>query len=279
MQHGQPISLEQIFSSIKSQRSRKVILLEGASGCGKSTLSMHIAQQAIKGELFEGLPYVPILVRLHEPEVQGAECLRDLLPQRDTEAAANAAREMTKNHCKGFLFILEGWDHLPLEVQQKSIFRELIEPTFHRKHQVDESAVIVTSQPIGSARLHQYVSTRVEIHGFTPDKLKEFFTESLDGDLDKVSELMEKVEANPAVVGSCYLPLSASILLHLYQCGNNTLPTTQYGIFSELALSCIDRYLQLHKEGIEIDADCLDEIPESIRPQFDLICRIAYMKE
>ena len=57
-----------------------------------------------------------------------------------------------------------------------------------------------------------------------------------------IKKLLERIHVNPAIAGTCYLPMYASILVHLFKCDNNTLPTTQYGIFSELVLNCIYRH-------------------------------------
>ena len=97
-----------------------------------------------------------------------------------------------------------------------------------------KSAVIITSRPIASGDLHPLVKSRVEILGFTQEELKQYFTECLEENRVAVDALLERIHENPAVAGSCYLPLNASILVHLFKTGNNTLPTTQFGIFSEL---------------------------------------------
>ena len=91
--------------------------------------------------------------------------------------------------------------------------------------------------PISSGDLHQLVSSRVEILGFTADELHQFFTECLKGDIEAVKTLLERIEENPEVAGSCYLPLNATILVHLFKSDCNTLPTTLYGIFSSLVLN------------------------------------------
>ena len=108
-------------------------------------------------------------------------------------------------------------------VGQISIFidvwhlHQLFQPELSQKNPLHESAVIITSRPIASGDLHPVVSLRVEILGFTTKQLKEYFTECLEDDTKAVETLLERIQENPAVTGCCYLPLNASILVHLFK--------------------------------------------------------------
>ena len=242
LQGKYPIQLEDIFKETEGQR--KVILLEGAPECGKSTLSVYICQQWEKGQLFNQFQLV-ILIRLRDPAVRKAKDLADLLPCPDTKTAQQIAARMLANKCQDILFILDGWDELPPNLRNNSIFRQLVQPKLPQSNPLSESTVIVTSWPISSGDLHQVVSSRVEILGFTTDELHQFFTECLKGDTEAVKNLLERIEENPEVAGSCYLPLNATILVHLFKSDRNTLPTTLYGIFSSCVLNCMQRHLKL----------------------------------
>ena len=101
------------------------------------------------------------------------------------------------------------------------------------------------------------------------------------------------------VEGSCYLPLNASILVHLFQCRGHVLPTTQYGIFTELVCSCIFRHLKKTgqdrqhteepqsfwsrifcrtSESYELsdELESLEALPPNVDGQFQELCKIAY---
>ena len=88
----------------------------------------------------------------------------------------------------------------------------------------------------------------------------------------------ERIHENPAIGGSCYLPANASILLHLFRSDNNTLPTTHYGIFSELVLSCIYRHLNERTKLPHVMLKSLQQIPdhEGIKKPFLFLCEQAY---
>ena len=268
-----PIELKDIFQETEGRR--KVVLLEGAPGCGKSTLSVYISQQWGEGKLFTGFQLV-ILVQLRDPAIQNAECIADLLPSQDATTAQQIADRILPKNCKDVLFIIDGWDELPSNLHKKSIFHELIQPELSRKNRFHQSAVIVTSRPIASGDLHPVVSSRVEILGFTPKELNEYFIECLNGDTKAMEILLERIQANPVIAGSCYLPMNASILVHLFKSYNNMLPATQYGIFSELVLSCIFRHLNERTQHKNLSLESLDGLPQCIKEPFLFLCQLAY---
>ena len=268
-----PIKLENIFKETRGRR--KVILLEGAPGCGKSTLSVFICQQWEKGQLFNQFKLV-ILIRLRDPAVKNALGLADLLPCSNTKTAQLLAGIVMEMKCQDVLFILDGWDELPSHLRKKYIFSDLVSSYLPPSNQLSGSTVIVTSRPIASGDLHQVVSSRVEILGFTAEELHQFFTECLKGDTEAVKTLLERIEENPEVAGSCYLPLNATILVHLFKSDCNTLPTTLYGIFSSLVLNCIKRHLKLHTKYKDVSIESLDQLPEFAKKPFSILCRLAY---
>ena len=281
-----PIQLQDIFMETEGERKdnnllqmykgrRKVILLEGAPGCGKSTLSVYICQQWKIGQLFNQFKLV-ILIRLREPAVKNAKDIADLLPCPDTTTAQQIAARMLTDKCRDVLFILDGWDELPPNLRNDSIFHQLVHPTLPQSNSLHKSTVIVTSRPIASGDLHQVVSSRIEILGFTAEKLNEFFTECLKGDTEAVKTLLERIEENPEVAGSCYLPLNATILVHLFKNDRNTLPTTLYGIFSNLILNCIKRHLKLRTQYNGVSIESLDQLPVFVNEPFTVLCRFAY---
>ena len=283
LRHKYPIQLQDIFKETERRRQatkesegqRKMILLEGAPGCGKSTLSVYICQQWEKGQLFNQFQLV-ILIQLRDPAVKNAKGLADLLPCPDTTTAQQIAARILANRCQDVLLILDGWDELPPKLQKNSFFHQIVKPTLPQSNPLCGSTVIVTSRPIASGDLHQVVSSRVEILGFTAEELHQFFTECLKGDTEAVKTLLERIEENPEVAGSCYLPLNATILVHLFKSDSNTLPTTLYGIFSSLVLNCIKRHLKLRTQYKDVSIESLDQLPEFVKKPFSVLCQLAY---
>ena len=270
-----PVDLENIFSD--SEDGRKVILIEGAPGSGKSTLSLHICQEWGKGGMFQQYDIV-ILVKLRDPHVQKAKAVADLLPQVSKSMADQGEADMISNYGKGVLWVLDGWDELSANFPPDSVIHKLVNPgTFH-DCPLHECDVIVTSRPVSSAKLHPLVSARVEVLGFTPDELKQYFTECLNGDSKAVQSLLDRIRENPVVEGSCYLPLNAAIVAHVYLAGDRYLPSSNHEIFTSVVRFSLSRYLQdrLGKSPHEAMITSLKKLPRDLRSVFDQLCRLAY---
>ena len=274
LQKKSPIELKDLFKNIKEERT--VILIDGAPGSGKSTLTVHICQQWGRGELFNEFTVV-ILVQLRDPKVQSAQSITDLLPAEDDTMAEQAAREIIANKGSGVLWILDGYDELPSNLHSNSIVSTLINPNLHQKNLLSKTAVIVTSRPISSGELCPLVSSRIEVLGFTAEEQRLFFTECLNNDTKAVETLLERLCSNPAMEGSCYLPLNASIVAHLYLT-DGSLPSTIYGIFSSLVQHCLSRYLY-ERQGVPqklASFESLDGLPDDLHLYFEQLCKLAF---
>ena len=267
-----PIKLEEIFSKIEGER--KVILIDGAPGSGKTSLTVHICQRWSKGELFEEFTVV-IFVQLRDPAVQSAKSIADLLPSRDDQMAEEVARAITACDGRGVLWVLDGFDELPSHLREKSFLRDLIHPT--AKSPISLCSVIVTSRPISSGDLCESVSSRIEVLGFTREEQRQYFTECLKGDTKAVDTLTERLSENPGIEGSCYLPLNASIVAHLYL-SDGSVPNTVYGMFSSFVQHFLSRYLceRLRKTREEARLQSLDNLPSELRGPFNELCEVAF---
>ena len=269
-----PIELKDIFKNIEGER--KVILIDGAPGSGKSTLTVHICQQWGRGELFNEFTVV-ILVQLRDPRVQSAQLITDLLPTKDRTMAEQAAKDIIANEDSDVLWILDGFDELPSHLQKDSIISRLIRPNLYQENPLSKTAVIVTSRPISSGDLCPVVSSRIEVLGFTAEEQRLFFTECLNNDAKAMETLMERFSSNPAMEGSCYFPLNASIVAHLYL-ANGSLPSTIYGIFSSLVQHCLSRYLY-ERQGVSqtlANFESFDELPDELQSSFKQLCKLAF---
>ena len=259
-----PIELQDIFKKLESQMK---VLLEGAPGCGKSTLSFHVCHQWADGKLFQEYKLV-VLIRLRDSIAQDATSIDTLLQ----DAVGDVAEEIKASKGKDILLVLDGWDELAKVKPGHTVILDLI-----KSKTLSQSSIIITSRPTSSANLHKYVSLRAEILGFSKSELRSYFEFCLEDEpIGKdVGDLLKRIENNPIIEGICYLPLNASILVHLFICGRGELPNTQYGIFSDLICNCIYRYLK--KSGVDAaEIDSLDELPQSIDSQFQELCELAY---
>ena len=151
----------------------------------------------------------------------------------------------------------------------------MIIPSLHSP--ISQSSVIVTSRPVSSGDLHPVVSSRIEVLGFTWEEQRRYFTKCLKGDTKAVDTLMERLRENPAIEGSCYLPLNASIVAHLYL-SDGSLPRTIHGIFSSLVQHCLSHYLCQRQKKTQEKArlTSLDRLPQELQAPFDQLCELAF---
>ena len=258
-----PIELEKISEEMKGCDG-KVFLLEGALGCGKSTLALHITKQWEEGKLFQEYEHV-VLVKLRDNNVFNAKILADILPKKNKEMGPEIEKELIVDDGKHVLFILDGWDELPETAPGHSLIMDIL-----NKEELSGSSILITSRPTSSSSLYKLVDCRIEILGFSQEELKRYFSDNLDCG----EKLLRKIQENPAVASSCYVPLYASILVHVFK-ATGELPKTQYGIFSSLIRNCIYRHQKKTKQAIS-PIKSLDELPEKVKGQFGKLCRLAY---
>ena len=159
---------------------------------------------------------------------------------------------------------MDGWDELPSHIQEELLLRDMTTPSLHSP--ITQSSVIITSSPVSSGELSELVSSRIEVLGFTWEEQRQYFTECLKGDTKAVDTLMERLRENPAIEGSCYLPLNASIVAHLYL-SDGSLPRTVHGIFSSLVRHCLSHYLcqRLGKTQQQARLTSLDSLPKNCK--------------
>ena len=272
MRRKSSIELENLFKL--DNRRRKIILIEGAPGAGKSTLAWHIIQKWESRELFLEFRVV-VFVQLRDPHVQAAKYLADLLPVESEIMRSEVMSELQTCRGRNVLFVLDGWDEYGPGLQLHSFFQQLIcSPALVNMH---FSSLIITSRPIASGELQRYASSRVEIVGFSSAEVKKYFSESI-GDTETEQKLQDHLRERPVIEASCYLPLNAAIVVHLFLALNHTLPHTLHEVFVSLVLCCIIRHLtRLAERGKELpDVSSLDDLPPDVFEQFNNICTMAY---
>ena len=275
LQQKTRVDLENIFSDCGEKR--KIILLEGAPGSGKSTLALHICQEWADGKLFQEYNVV-VLVRLRDPLIKVAKSIEDILPRRNSTMALEVGADIMATDGERTLWVLDGWDELPSDLPSESIIHKLIQPTKYQESPLLKSSVIVTSRPSSSAELHPLMSSRVEVLGFTPHELEQYFRECLNGDSGAVQTLLERIRENPIVEGSCYLPLNAAIVAHVFISGDHSIPTSNHEIFTAVVESSLKRYLQdkLGKTTSVRDITSPDTLPSEVRDHFNHLCTLAF---
>ena len=265
------VKLEDLFHLDKAKR--KIILIEGAPGAGKSTLAWHICQMWETGELFQEFKLV-VFVQLRDPAIQSAKSVADLFPAHLKSLAREVVSRMETKGGEGLLFLLDGWDEFPPGLRGNELIKNLIcNPSAIA---MPSSTLLITSRPIASGDLHRYASSRVETIGFKEAEVKLYFKESLKSDSEKIEKLEDCLKERPVVKASCYLPLNAVIVIHLFLSLDSTLPNTLHGVFLQLVIHCIFRHLIKQQDVEPPHISSLDDLPQDMQAQLSHICAMAY---
>ena len=267
------IELKNLFHLDKAER--KVVLIEGAPGAGKSTLAWHICQKWKSGEFFQEFKLV-VFVQLRDPAIQSAKSLADLFPAQLKSLAREAVSRMETKGGEGLLFVLDGWDEFPPGLRGNKLIRDLIwGPSAIA---MPSSTLLITSRPIASGDLHRYASSRVETIGFKQAELNLYFNEALQNDSTRVQELQVCLKRRPVIKASCYLPLNAVIVAHLFLSLDDRLPNTLHGVFLQLVIHCIVRHIirQQDDDSEPPHISSLDDLPPDMQTQLSHICAMAY---
>ena len=277
MQRKDEVTLKEISTSLhpsgRYSGGRKIFLIEGAPGAGKSTMAWHMCQMWEKGELFEEFEIV-LFVQLRDPAIQSAQSLEDLFPD-DLNMKNKVVRAV--QYCGGHnvVLVLDGWDEFPPGLHGNPIIRKLICSPESLKMQF--SALIITSRPIATAELQRYATFRIEIVGFRRTEVVAYFAQAISNppNLEKLKDLLKE---RPVIEASCYLPMNAAIVAHVFLASNHTLPSTLHGVFTLLVLCCIKRQLTKQASEGEMvpEVSSLSSLPADIEKQLNDICALAY---
>ena len=257
----------------------RVTLIEGAPGGGKSTLALHIYHMWAQEAFFLNNFDIVILAYLRDEAIQNASTLANILPADVTKVSQNSSDIATqiKASCGiKVLFIFDGWDEFPLELQNNSLVSTIIrEP---HKLCLHRSTVIVTTRPVASGNLLLIANQRVEILGFTPHQIREYIEKALNGESTRIQKLVQHLEEHPVIEGYCYIPLHVAILVHVFLAMKEVLPTTRHELFCDLVLCCIVRELETHNldRYVKTGISSFNDLPDVIKSQLNDLCLLAY---
>ena len=270
-----PVTLEQVLEPDEDEDWVKSALIEGAPGIGKSTLAWELCR---KWEEYPSLKRykLVVLLRLREKRVQKIKSVEDLFyscPRADRRKSL--VDEVLDNYGEGILFVLDGFDELPVTLQNEGFLTELIEG-----EHLPACTVLVTSRPSASAKIVKLSpqAKRIEVLGFTEESVREYSSSIFEG--KELSDFMTFISAskNPAINSLMYVPLNAAIVVEIYRSarakkGGDPLPITLTALYLNLCLTILNRYL---------DKNSLTQVNEfnglsnDLLEQFFRLSKIAY---
>ena len=252
LQKRTPIALQDILKPGKDSKSVQRILIEGAPGVGKSTLAWELCHKWEELECVKAFDLV-VLVQLREKSAQEAQKVSDLFPRSRNTNIEEILDSI--GYGKGVLLVLDGFDELPREQQQKeSVYIQLI-----KGRELPEATVIITSRPSVSANLinlcQRKIDRHLEILGFTEEHVVEYAESVFSESETQCTAFLQYINGNPIIKGMMYLPLNAVIVAMIFKDSYGTdcpFPKTMTQLFDALTRSLIRRHL-VHNRMITDD--------------------------
>ncbi len=243
MNEKKAIELKDIFTPEEGQAKVKSVLVEGAPGVGKSTFTLEICRRRREVEAMRAFSAV-VLLRLREKEAQEAKSLADLLYHDDPDIQKAIVREIICSRGKNTLFILDGFDEVPVPLRKSFFLAKVISGK-----RLTKATVLVTSRPSARADL---ISLRephkhVEVLGFTAELIEHYARNKFGCDTPLFTNFCMYVSTNPAVKSMMYVPLNTAIVVGMYQENSEvgrTIPQTMTQLYSELTLVRMSRHLE-----------------------------------
>ena len=253
------------------------ILVQGAPGVGKTTLAWELCRQWENGTLFSEYSLV-VLLKMRDRSIQKATDVSDLFKHPDPELRTAVCKDVLERNGKSTLILLEGYDELPPDLQERSIFSALIEGK-----ELPKATILVTSRTSSSDIVYMKCKNakfqHIEVVGFTGEQIESYIRNTVAD--EKVLEAFRHyLQKYPHIHGLMYVPLNCGIILDVFisSSDDEDPPTTQTELYAVLTKILLCRYLSSHPiHGKK--KWCLSEfsdLPDDVHSNFLQLCEIAY---
>jgi len=243
----------------------KVVLIEGDPGVGKTTLTFHICKEWANGNLLEDEVVFWIPLRHYHRSVTNIGELFEKLKCPEMKEYAYS------NDGKGLVFILDGWDELPEELQDQSFFRDMI----FDENMLAHSTIIVTSRPNCSGDIVdrvQGIQAHYRILGFSPEKVTEYVHQYFKDDVSNADLLLAFLKERENLHRHFYIPITVAIMCYVYQFNGNKIPET----LSQLYETFVLLFVRHHIPGNFKKFKSIKNMPKELWPLFMKLCKLAF---
>ena len=258
----------------------RCVLVQGAPGVGKTTMAWELCRQWGEGKLLQEYSLL-VLLKLRDSRVQKATAVTDLFFHSDHYLQSETAREVSRSDGRGTAFLLEGYDELPQEMQENSIFAQIIDGEI-----LPKAGVIITSRPSSSDILFKHCCRQsyqhVEVLGFTEEQINSYVKESFGADEQYRCQFESYLACYPHIRALMYIPLNCSIVIDVYRSSqerDSIVPRTQTELYTVLTRILLSRYLTAHKvHGKERrwNLQSLADVPSDVEQNLLKLGELAY---
>ena len=255
--------IAKILTPFEKDEIPQLTLIEGAPGIGKSVLLREIAYRWANLQVLHKFKLL-LLVSLRDPVIQNMSSFEDLCPyfckygMKGTDIVSACTKYFFRNGRKNLMFLLDGYDEFPKNLQQKNgnLIVDLL-----RRHELPECGIIISSRPHGLAHLRQQANTRVEILGFTEKEQEQFIRQEFKDQSQKISDLTTYLKQNLIISSMCIVPFNMMTLVYLYGI-TSTLPDNSTEMYNSFICFTICQNLRKHKIAFNHDITDFNKFPD-----------------
>ena len=255
----------------------RCVLIQGAPGVGKTTLAWELCRKWGEGTFFSKYLLV-VLLKMRDQGIQEATTLSDLFKHPDPKLQVAVCDDVVKTSGKSILILLEGYDELPPELQERSVFSALIEGK-----ELPNATILITSRTSSSDIVYEKCKAtkfqHIEVVGFSGEQIESYIKNAVPN--EKVLEAFRHyLKKYPHIHGLMYIPLNCGIVLDVFisSSGEEEPPTTQTQLYSVLIKTILCRYLSSHpvygKQKWRLSR--ISDLPQDVHLSFVQLCKIAY---
>ena len=279
LEDKEQISIEDILKPNKDQKALKLAVIEGPPGIGKSTVAWELCSRWDEIPSMSRYDLV-VLLRLRERSVQQIQNLSGLFPHHDSELRQSVAKEVLENEGDRVLFVLDGFDELPVNHRQSGLLIDLI-----KGEVLPKCSVLVTSRPSATADLLTSCRPRVEKHveilGFTEEYVKEYASSVFSSEPEVLKDFLTYISAstNPVINSLMYVPLNAAIIVEIYRNSKKAdrpIPKTLTQLYTQLCLTLIQRDLNNRDPSKRYNFHDFAALPKNHHADLLKLAKIAF---
>ena len=257
----------------------RCVLVQGAPGIGKTTMAWELCRQWGDGKILKEYSLL-VLLKLRDRCVQKAASIADLLFHSDHDLQSAVASQINKSDGRETLFLLEGYDELPQDLQDNSVFAKIINGDV-----LPKAGVIITSRPsaidVLRKRCSGQVCQQVEVLGFTEQQINSYVKARFGNEHDQ-HQFEAYLVCYPHIAALMAIPVNCSIVIDVYQSSKSidesVVPRTQTELYSALTRILLGRHLTAHKVhgkkkwNLQTTAD----LPSDIEQDLLKLSEVAY---
>ena len=220
--HGNQVLTTDIIDIIyplEKDDEPQFVVIDGAPGIGKSALLKEIALRWSNKKLLQSFKFV-LLLCLRDPIVQQAKSVIDLLRlfckgnPRGEDIITVGNHYLFENSGKDVIFLFDGFDELPENLQYDSLIVDIINRQF-----LPLCGIVISSRPHASINLRKRATVKVDILGFTENERKHYIEQTLKGQQEDISNLTQYLDNHVTISNVCAIPYNMEILLFLWNEG------------------------------------------------------------